>query len=275
MKRVLIIGQNSYIGKSFEIYARDRFELKMVSSRNQAWHSVDFSGYDSILHCAGIAHVSHNPRMKKYYYEVNCDLAINVARKAKSENVKQFVFLSSILIYGNNKTAINNETIPNPNNFYGDSKLKAEHGLEKLSDNDFKLCILRPPMVYGKGCKGNFYKLVNLAKTVPFFPDYSNIRSIIYIDNLCNFICDSIDNNSQGTFFPQNNEHINTTELVCYIAKCYNRRVYTTKLFNPLIHILMKRISIFQKLFGNLYYSLNDNKSTMVDFKNSINRILE
>jgi len=275
MKRILAIGEKSYIGKSFENFAKGKYEVKMLSSRNQAWKSVDFTGYDTILHCAGIAHVSQNSRMKKVYYDINCNLALDVAKKAQAEKVKQFIFLSSILIYGNNQMAIDHETIPHPNSFYGESKLKAESELRKLTDDDFTLCIIRLPMVYGSNCKGNFYKLVNLAKITPIFPDYSNMRSMIYIGNLCNFLGNLIDNNAHGIFLPQNNEYVNTTALVCYIAKCYNRRIFTIKFFNPLINLLTKHFSFFLKLFGNLYYVKNNNKdNNMIDFEDSIKESL-
>jgi len=274
MKRILVIGEKSYIAKSFYGFANKRYKIEIITSRNGTWQSVDFSKYDSVLHCAGIAHVSNNPRIEKLYYDINCDLAVAVAKKAKNESVKQFVFLSSILVYGSNKNVINNETIPNPDNFYGASKLKAEQELQELADNNFRLCIVRPPMVYGKGCKGNFFKLVDLAKKTPIFPDYPNKRSMIHVDNLCDFLCSLIDSNKYGFFLPQNQEYINTTELVCYIAECYNRRIYTTKRFNSLIRFLTKHVVVFNKIFGNLYYVKEDNNSDVVDFKISIQKSL-
>jgi len=276
MKRVLVIGEKSYIGKSFKTFAKNRYELKMVNSRNQEWRSVDFTGYDSILYCAGIAHVSCSKKMRTYYNEVNCDLAVDVAKKAKSENVKQFIFISSILVYDiKNESKINGETMPNPVSIYGGSKHKAEQELQKLIDDNLKLCIIRSPMVYGKYCKGNFYKLAKLVKIMPFFPDYSNRRSMIFIDNLCNLFCKLIDNNERGVFLPQNNECVSTTELVCCIAKYYNKRIYKTKLFNPLICLLAKYIYIFEKMFSDLYYERSENEYNIVDFENSIRKSLD
>lgn len=277
MKKVLVIGENSYIGKSFEVFAKDRYDIKMVSSRNDEWKSIDFTGYDSILHCAGIAHVSRDPKMKPLYYAVNCDLAVNIAKKAKSEDVRQFIFLSSILVYGSNKFKIDMETPPNPADFYGGSKLKAEQELQKLVNDAFKLCIIRPPMVYGKGCRGNFPKLVKLAKITPIFPDFPNKRSMIYIDNLCSFFCKVIDSEDKGIFLPQNQEYVNTTELVKCIAECQNKRISMTKLFNPLIRVLTRHISVFEKLFGDLCYTKQGNKNeyNIVGFQKSIKRSLE
>ena len=275
MKKVLVIGDDSYIGQSFEAFAKDRFEIKMVNSRDNAWKSVDFTGYDSVLHCAGIAHVKQNKKMKPLYYEVNCDLAVEVAEKAKKEGVRQFVFLSTMAVYGTSRSEIDIETVPNPNkgDFYGGSKLKAEQEFQKLANDDFKLCIVRPPMVYGKGCKGNFPRLVKLAKKTPIFPNYKNKRSMIYIENLCSRFCGLIDKEDEGVFLPQNEDYVNTTELVRAIKGCYGKRVATTKIFNWAIW-LAKRISVFEKLFGDLYYAKqgDEGEYNVVDFEESVKR---
>ena len=274
-----MIGDDSYIGQSFEAFAKGRYDIKMVNSRDGAWKSVDFTGYDSVLHCAGIAHVKQTKNMKPLYYEINCDLAVDVAKKAKEENVGHFIFLSTMAVYGTTNPEIDKRTVPNPNkgDFYGDSKLKAEQELQKLVDGDFKLCIVRPPMVYGKGCKGNFPKLMKLAKKAPIFPNYKNRRSMIYIDNLCGFFCKSIDGEGEGVFLPQNEEYVNTTELVRCIAECYGKRMATTRLFNWLIWLLAKRVSVFEKMFGDLYYvgQGNEGEYSVLNFKESIKKNLE
>jgi len=272
MKRILIVGEKSYIAKSFEIFARNKYEIRIVSSRNQAWRDVDFKGYDSVLHCAGIAHVSRRAKMRSLYYNVNCDLAVDVAKKAKGENIRQFIFLSSILVYGNNRAAIDRNTIPFPDDFYGGSKLKAEEELQKIENNNFRLCVVRPPMVYGNNCKGNFKRLIKLSKMMPVFPDYPNRRSMIFIDNLCDFLCRLIDNDEQGIFLPQNDQYITTTELVCCISECYNKKIYKIKLLNPLISLLVKGIPLFEKLFGDLYYIPDEDNMNTVGFKESIKK---
>ena len=274
MKKVLVIGENSYIGKSFEAFVKDRFEIKMVSSRDGAWKNVDFTGYDSVLHCAGIAHNSRNPKMEPLYYEINCDLAVDVANKAKRKNVGHFIFLSSILIYGSVASEISDETSPDPDDFYGNSKLKAEQELQKLSDDRFRLCIIRPPMVYGNGCKGNFPRLVKLAKRTPVFPDYPNNRSMIYIENLCSFLCGIIDNNNYGTFLPQNKEWVNTTDLVWRASRLQSKRIRMVKLINPIITLLLKHSSSLNKMFGNLTYAHTGDEGdyNIVEFEESIKR---
>ncbi|MCL2637211.1 MAG: NAD-dependent epimerase/dehydratase family protein [Oscillospiraceae bacterium] len=276
MKKILIIGDDSYIGMSFEAFARDKLEIKMVSSRNGAWREVDFRGFDSVLHCAGIAHVKQKKKMQSLYYEINCDLAVDVAQKAKTDGAKKFVFLSTMAVYNTSASEINQDTLPNPNqkDFYGSSKFKAEQEIQKLACDNFKLCIIRPPMVYGEGCKGNFPKLVKLARKTPLFPNYPNKRSMIYIDNLCSFICGLIEDESDGIFLPQNGEYVNTTELVRAVRACYGKRLRTTKIFNPMIRFLSKRVSVFNKLFGNLSYIQSGNESgyNVIEFKDSIKK---
>ena len=268
MKKVLIIGTNSYIGKSFAAFAvnKDDFEITTVSSRDEAWLNADFAQYDSVLHCAGIAHIKQKSGMKSLYYEINCDLAVRVAKKAASDGVRQFIFLSSV-------AAIHHDD----GDLYGASKLKAEQELKKLADgedgseSEMKLCIVRPPMVYGIGCKGNFPKLVKLARIFPIFPNYPNRRSMIYIDNLCEFLYRLIESKASGSFLPQNKEYVSTTELV----KVINKRIITTKLFNPLIRRLAKkRGSIFEKLFGDLLceYAGDESEYNIVEFDESVRR---
>ena len=177
-------------------------------------------------------------RDKDLYFRVNRDLAYEVAKKAKKEGVSQFIFLSSMSVYGMETGVITRDTVPQPKSLYGKSKLEAEKLIEHLNDQTYKVAILRPPMVYGKGCKGNYPKLAKLAKITPLFPDIDNKRSMIYVDNLSKFLKVIIDDNQSGLFFPQNNEYVKTSELVKLIAKYNNKKIRLTKLFNPIINSL-------------------------------------
>src|SRR5699024_12036773 len=142
------------------------------------------------VYVACIVYVMRNQKKEVTYYEVNRDLTIETAKKVKSEGVKQFIFLSIIIVYGeniDNKGIITKDTLPEPSNFYGNSKLQAEKGIEPLDDSDFNVAILRPPMIYGKGSKGNYPKLSKAAQKLPIFPDMDNQRSMLHIDNLSEF----------------------------------------------------------------------------------------
>ncbi|MBR5858876.1 MAG: NAD-dependent epimerase/dehydratase family protein, partial [Clostridia bacterium] len=182
MKKILITGANSYIGTSFETYLKENFPddyvVDTVDMIDGTWHEKSFAGYDSVFHVAGIAHQKETKENAHLYYEVNRDLAIEIAKKAKDDGVKQYIFLSSMSVYGVETGVITKETEPNPKSNYGKSKLQAEQGISSLASDDFKVCILRPPMVYGRGCKGNFQTVVKIVKKSPVFPNVKNKRSI-------------------------------------------------------------------------------------------------
>lgn len=262
-KRILITGKNSYVGNSFEKWVEKypgRYEVDKISLRDDSWKSYEFSSYDVILHVAGIAHVSTDPKMEELYYKVNRDLTIEVAKKAKSQGVKQFIFMSSIIVYGDgskNRKVIDKNTIPTPSNFYGKSKLEAEEGIKLLESENFKIAIIRPPMIYGKGSKGNYPKLAKAAIILPLFPDIENQRSMLHIDNLCEFLKLVVDNEERGMFFPQNREYVRTSELVKVIAEVHGKRIKLVKIFNPLLKVLSPRIGIINKVFGNLVYKMD------------------
>ena len=261
MKRILITGKDSYIGTSFEKWVSrwpEEYHADTLDTKGY-WQSYDFSPYDVVFHVAGIAHVDAKDDMEDLYYQVNRDLTIEAAQKAKAEGVEQFIFMSSIIVYGDSsklgeKRVITKDTIPTPTNFYGNSKLQAEQGILPLQDEHFKVVILRPPMIYGKGSKGNYPKLARLAQKTPIFPDIENERSMLYIETLCEFIRLMIDNEARGVFFPQNKEYVKTTELVKTIAEVYGKKMRLTKVFNGLIRCCSKKVSAVNKVFGSLVY---------------------
>ncbi|KJE27947.1 3-beta hydroxysteroid dehydrogenase/isomerase family protein [Geobacillus kaustophilus] len=282
-KRILITGQGSYIGTNFEKWVSkwpDKYDVEKISVRNDGWKQKNFSKYDVVLHVAGIAHVSADPKMEQLYYKINRDLAIDVAEKAKKENVKQFIFMSSIIIYGadgrvGENKIINAETEPNPIDFYGRSKLEADLAIQKLNSEKFKTVIVRTPMVYGPNCKGNFPRLKMLARKCPIFPDINNQRSMIFIENLCEFLRIVIDKELSGIFFPQNKEYVSTKDIIDLMAKNMGKKIYFVKLFNPVIRTMSKKINIINKVLGNKVY---DKRITpnfdycVVDFETSIKR---
>ena len=259
MKNILITGKNSYIGTSLENWLMrepDKYKIDTFDMKDGSWKEKDFSLYDVVFHVAGIAHVSSDPKMEDLYYKVNRDLTIETAEKAKAEGVKQFIFMSSIIVYGDSsssKRVIDRNTVPTPSNFYGNSKLQAEEGIKDLESDEFKIVVVRPPMIYGKGSKGNYPRLANMAKKIPVFPDIDNERSMLHIDNLCEFIKVMIDHEETGLYFPQNKEYVKTSELVKMIAEVHGKKIWMTKLFNPILR-MMFGVGIVNKVFGNLVY---------------------
>ncbi|MBY0158842.1 NAD-dependent epimerase/dehydratase family protein [Cytobacillus oceanisediminis] len=275
MKRILITGENSYVGISIDKWLRnypEKYLIDSISLRNDSWKEKDFSKYDVVLHVAGIAHIKETKDNAESYYKVNRDLAYEVAQMAKGEGVKQFIFLSSMSVYGIESGVIDKNSPLKPKSNYGNSKLQAEKLIESLSDEVFRVSIIRPPMIYGKGCKGNYSRLAKLALKIPVFPDIKNKRSMIYIDNLCEFVRLLIEDYCEGLFFPQNDEYVCTSEMVKLIARINGTHVQMTKVFNSFLRLV--RHDTVNKVFGDLVYdkSMSEYKHryTVCDFETSI-----
>lgn len=254
MKKILINGANSYIGTSFEKYinAFDGYEVDTVDMLDGSWRDKDFSQYDVVFHVAGIAHIKETRENAEMYYKVNRDLAIEVAKKAKNQGVTQFVLLSSMSVYGMTTGIITKDTVPKPVTNYGKSKLEADLFIEQLNDDSFKVAILRPPMVYGEGCKGNYQLLKKLALITPVFPDIHNKRSMLNINLLCEFVKGIIDSQRSGYYYPQDKEYVCTSKMVFDIAAKNRKRIIPIKLLNPVIRRLKTRL--INKIFGDLIY---------------------
>ena len=265
MKKVLITGANSYIGTSFEKYMalqQEPYQIDTLDMLDVSWREKDFSKYDVVFHVAGIAHSDSgkiSEEKSRLYYSVNTDLTIETAKKAKSEGVSQFIYMSSAIVYGESasiskKKVITKDTPVSPANCYGDSKVQAEKGLIPLGDEKFKVVILRPPMIYGKGSKGNYPILSKLAKKLPIFPYVKNERSMLYIENLAEFIKLMIDNEEGRIFFPQNNEYSNTSEIVKMIGAVHKKNVRLLKGFSWILKLMSYFVGIVNKAFGNFCY---------------------
>lgn len=265
MKKILITGANSFIGTSFERYLKqwpDKYQVETLDMMDGSWLEYDFSGYDAVFHVAGIAHADVgkvSEETKALYYKVNTDLTVETAGKAKESGVPQFIFMSSAIVYGDSapigKTKhITKETPVSPANFYGDSKVQAEKKLSALEDESFKVVILRPPMIYGKGSKGNYPTLSKLAAKLPVFPKVNNSRSMLYVENLMEFVRLMIENEEQGTFWPQNAEYSNTGELVQCIAEAKGKKIVLIGGFTWCLKLLSHFTGLVNKAFGSLTY---------------------
>lgn len=265
MKRILITGAGSYVGTSVETYLKqwpDRYRVDTVSLRGDGWRQTSFRGYDAVLHVAGIVHqpgTKDDPAQAEAYDQVNHHLAVETAEKARAEGVKQFLFMSSASVYGlsaplGKVVMITGDTPLHPADNYGISKARAEEGLRALAEEGFKVAILRPPMIYGKGCKGNYCTLAKLAKKLPVFPWVDNQRSMLYIDNLSEFIRLLIDDEAEGTFCPQNNEYVNTSDMVNRIAHCHGKGILMVRGVTWGLKLLRPATGMVDKAFGSLCY---------------------
>lgn len=285
MKNILITGAGSYIGNSFEKWVLDerfegKYQVNTLDMQKPDWKEADFSGYDVVFHVAGIAHADVSKvseEIKEKYYKVNTELAIETAKKAKESGVSQFIFMSSMIVYGGMEH-ITKDTVPKPANFYGDSKWQADKGIRGLEDTSFKVVVLRPPMIYGRGSRGNYPALSGLAKKLPFFPNIKNKRSMLYIFNLCEYVRLMVENEECGIFFPQNRAYVNTGELVKTIADVHCHRIWVTRLLAPFAvvgkHVPGKIGNLCRKAFGSSYYDMDmsayQEEYCVADFKESI-----
>lgn len=292
MKHILVIGKNSYIGTSFQKYAAvyaPELKVTLVGARDEAWKSVDFGGYDVVVHVAGKAHAdigNVTEEVKQEYYDVNYKLAVEVAHTAKEAGVRQFIYPSSMIIYGESapvgkKKVITRDTLPEPSNFYGDSKLQADLAIQELATENFKTAVLRLPMVYGEGSKGNYPILAKMAKKLPFFPEIKNERSMLYIGNLCEFLREIIENGDGGVFYPQNAEYTVTSEMVSLIADVVGKKLHLSSFLAPFVRLAGKMPGkigqLSNKAFGNCVYDkemsrYQDNRYQVYSLADSIQR---
>ena len=274
MKKILITGAGSYVGENVRKYimqtAGDQFAIDAVDTFGDNWKKADFSQYDVVYHVAGIAEVNGKKGMEQLYYKVNTDLTIEIAKHAQANGVKQFIFMSSMIVYKETQSLKGNiitpESLPAPNGVYGDSKLKAEEGLKKVSggfsgvqevaegESRMKVCILRPPMIYGPNSKSNLLRLGRLGTKVPFFPNWRNKRSMLYIDNLGEFVKQAVLRELEGTFYPQNRELSATVDIIRFFAKAAGHRIWITKLLNPFVWLGSFVLQPVNKLFADSYY---------------------
>ena len=278
MKKVLITGAGSYVGESVRKYilatAPGEFKIDAVDTFGDNWKKADYTQYDVVYHVAGIAHVNAAPKMEPLYYKVNRDLTIEIAKHAKAAGVKQFIFMSSQIVFHESQSLktemLTKDTKEQPNGFYGDSKLQAELGLKALgsdgsdgSEGSMKICILRPPMIYGPNSKGNFLRLGWLATKTPCFPAWHNKRSMLYVDNLGEFVKQAILRELEGTFYPQNKELADTVDIVKFFAKKYNHKIWISRVFNPFVWLGSFVLQPLNKMFASYYY---DPEMSKMDF---------
>ncbi|MFC7319292.1 NAD-dependent epimerase/dehydratase family protein [Halobacillus campisalis] len=264
MKKILITGLNSYIGTKVKEYLEkypSQYSVDAISVRTSNWKLMDWSEYDVLLHVAAVVHHKEKKEMERVYYTINKELPVQVAEKAKESGINQFIFLSTMAVYGEEgkvekKIVITKETKPNPNTFYGKSKLEAETEITKLRNGSFKVVILRPPMIYGPNCPGNYKKLEKIAQKSYIFPMVNNERSMLNIQRFCLYIKNYIDENVEGVFFPQDDKYVNTSLLVKEIAQKKGKKIYLSSMLGSLIKVFGKRFHLVNKVFGSLIYKI-------------------
>lgn len=287
-KRVLITGENGYIGKHIQEWLQnqvDSYYVTMLNVRAEEWKNSSFRGVDVVVHAAGIV---HQPSITDWevYKKTNVDLTVDLAKKAKQEGVHQFIFLSTMAVYGRGKrlsvNIIDEKTEISPVGLYGKSKYLAEQELLKLQSEGFQVVIVRPPNVYGKGCKGGyisgFRSVVSKLSAIPYA--YPNVRqSTIYIDNLCELIRLMIESGDSGFFMPQDRIAVSAVELMEAISEATGRKKPTSRLLGIGIYLL-SFLPIVKKAYGGVAYAeamtaYFENQYIVVPFEEGIRRTLE
>ena len=287
MKKIVITGKNSYIGTNIKnrlLQNAGEFSVDEVDVETTEWENYDFSGTDTVVHVAGIV---HRPDITDWniYEKVNITLANNIAGKAKATGVKQFIFFSTMAVFGVRKrlstNVIDENTPKNPTGMYGKSKLIAEEKLLSMQSDDFKVCVVRPPNVYGKNCRGNYISgFVKIVKLLPAIPEaFEDVKqSMIHIDNLSEFIKLLIENESNGIFMPQDERSVSAVELMKTVSKVIGKEKKVSKLLGLGVSML-RFIPVVKKAYGGIEYrcELSDSyfgKYQTISFAQAIEKTL-
>lgn len=261
--KILIIGKNSYIGNHIDEWlSRYGHKVAQLDVLTEDWKNYDYSPFDAIVHVAGIV---HRPDCKDWelYKRVNTDMPVKIATMAKEEGVKQYIYFSTMGVYQANKklgASVVDETTPllsNSSSFYGMSKLMAEEALTKLQEEGFSVAFVRPPSVYGKGCKGGYITgFKKIAQMLPVIPRaYENAcQSFIYIDNLSECVRLIVENYLSGVFCPQDDEIPNANRLLEVICKGIGKTYRSSRLLGICLQLL-SFIPLVKKAYGGIEYS--------------------
>ena len=270
MTRILITGANSFVGKNYIDNSKNR-NVEEISLFGTKPEDINFSRYDIVIHLVAIVHQSKRIH-ENQYYKINRDLCISVAEYAKKAGVKQFIFLSTVKVYGEfipNSGPWHEDSLCFPEDSYGKSKYEAELALRQMEDTGFIVSIIRTPLVYGAGVRANMLSILRLVDKFPILPlaKVNNIRSFTSAENLVAFIDRIIEKKASGIFIAMDEYPLSTTDLVNYISRYLDKKVL---LFG--IPDIFVRIGTFliPKIFDRLYGSFEmDNSATLktLDFR--------
>jgi len=262
--KVLVTGSNGYLGSSFLNQYNNKYSFENFSLLTQKIEDINFDKVDVILHCAALVHQKVEHPYEKYH-ETNVEYPVKLAKLAKQNGVKQFVFISTIAVYGEDDERLDGNTICNPITPYGKSKLEAEKELLKLNDDSFIVSIIRPPMIYGKDAPGNIDSLVKLVKKLSIIPlgGIENKRSFVSVQNLCHLVDLVIEQQKAGVFLASDDEPLSTTRLIELIAKNLDKKIYLIKI--PFFETLLKvaKPSFHKRLYGSLEVDNNITKEKL------------
>ena len=274
--RVLITGANSYIGNALQSYIEkidNNIFVQQLDVKNDLWRNVSFSGFDVVVHLAAIVHLKESAPWE-LYKKVNVDLTEEIATKSKNQGVRQFIFLSSMAVYGIEKRlssvsgVIRHDTPLKPITMYGKSKYLAELILSKLGDEGFKIVIVRPPNVYGPGCKGKYiYQYANIVSKLPAIPQaFTSVKqSVLYIDNLCRFLYLLIIQEKRGIYTPQDDEQLSAVDIMECICNAICKRKKISRFLGLFIYP-MAFCNLVRKGYGGVSYAQGESHQNEMDY---------
>lgn len=252
--KLLITGSSGFVGSYFINKYKDKYAIKTFSFLKDDINSVNCEDIDVVFHLSALVHQMGGASADEYE-RVNVIQTLELANKAKLNGVKHFVFMSTIKVYGEetlSRYCENTKCVPEDD--YGKSKLKAEKLLLELESENFKVSIIRTPIVYGYGVKANIKNLVNLVNKVSVLPfaNIQNKRSMVYIGNLCHMINEIIIQQKSGIFLASDDEPLSTSRLIDLIAKNLDKKIYLIKI--PFFDSLLKLVkpSFHKRLYGSL-----------------------
>ena len=285
--RVLIVGKRSYIGSRIKSHLESSgHRVFEADAENGEWETADYSSFDSVVHVAAIVHQNAKNADEAVFEKVNTQLPVSVAKLAKNSSVSQFVFISTMAVYGKNKSLKKAETVIDRGTFeaaregYGGSKLKAEKQLKALEDDSFRVAVVRPPNVYGPGCRGNYIPLFGkLSLKLPICPyAFSDIRqSMLYIDNLSELIRLTVEQKTGGVYHPQDDEAPDAARLIGLIRSCYGKKTVYSKFLGFFVKLL-GWLPVIKKIYGGIQYDYSlsacfENKYQIVSFEDGIKSV--
>jgi len=254
MKNIVCTGSSGFIGSYFTSKYSNKYAIASFSFLHDTLEDLSLNTTNVVVHLSALVH-QMDGASEDEYERVNVIQTLELAKKAKASGVQQFVFMSSVKVYGEESSNVYTEHTPlHPQDAYGASKRKAELELLKLEDENFRVSIIRTPIVYGYGVKANIKSLVSLVSKVPILPfgGITNRRSMVYIGNLCHLIEVIIDKNASGIYLAADDKPLSTTELIESIAEALDTKIYLLQIpFFPQLLKLFKP-SFYQRLYGSL-----------------------
>ena len=294
MSKVLITGSNGFVGHYLASYLQKHeydivytfrdipeyaqciqpsFAIGNIDSNTQ-WQPA-LENVNTVVHLAARVHVMKETLTDPLseFRKVNTEGTLNLARQALEAGVKRFVYLSSIKVNGEYTDAVpfSADDPPHPQDPYAISKYEAEQLLLELGHKtDLEIVIIRPPLIYGPGVKGNFRRLINLIKKnipLPLAGIY-NARSLVSIQNLCSLIevCLYHPHAANEIFLVSDGNDLSTSELLeqlTEVMKKKNHLFYVPVFLVKIVTNLLGRSSEFERLFGSLQVDISKNKQLL------------